>query len=376
MREIVRMQGPKLLHLHTTKGKGFAPAEEDATLFHAPGRFDPETGCRCRVGTDNLPTDAVSAQTNLPTAKYQDVFGETLLELALDNECIVGVTPAMPTGCSMNIMQRVLPRRVFDVGIAEGHAVTFSAGMAAGGLIPFCNLYSSFMQRAVDNVIHDLAINPLHVVICLDRAGLVGEDGATHHGVFDVALLRSVPNLLIAAPMDEHELRHMMYTAQLPTVRQPFVIRYPRGTGSLPHWRIPFEELPIGKGRRLKEGKDVAILTLGTIGQEAALAISRAEADTGRTIAHYDLRFAKPLDEALLEEAGRTYRHLIIVEDGAIHGGVGSAVLEYLSAHNLHPRVEQLGIPDHFIEHGTISQLRALCHIDAQAIYDRIIAAI
>ena len=287
LRDIKDMQGPKILHLHTIKGKGFGPAEKHATEWHAPGKFDPVTGERFIANTEGMPP------------LFQDVFGNTLVELAEANPKIVGVTPAMPSGCSMNILMEKMPKRAFDVGIAEGHAVTFSGGMAKDGLQPFCNIYSSFMQRAHDNIIHDVAIQNLPVVLCLDRAGLVGEDGPTHHGAFDMACLRPIPNLTISSPMDEHELRRLMYTAQLPD-KGPFVIRYPRGRGVLVDWKCPLEEIPVGKGRKLKEGSDLAVITIGPIGNVAARAITRAEADLGLSIAHYDLRFLKPLDEELL----------------------------------------------------------------------------
>ncbi|WP_373790125.1 1-deoxy-D-xylulose-5-phosphate synthase, partial [Bacteroides heparinolyticus] len=337
LRDIRGMKGPKILHLHTVKGKGFEPAEKAPDIWHAPGKFNPETGKRITTDTSNLPP------------LFQDVFGETLLELAEQNPKIVGVTPAMPTGCSMNKLMEAMPQRAFDVGIAEGHAATFSGGMAKEGLQPFCNIYSSFMQRAYDNVIHDIALLKLPVVLCLDRAGLVGEDGPTHHGVFDLAYFRPIPNLTISSPMDEHELRRLMYTAQLPD-KGPFVIRYPRGRGVLPDWRCPLEEIPVGKGRRLKEGKDLAVITLGPIGNIAARAIGRAEKENGISIAHYDLRFLKPLDEDLLHEAGRNFRRIITIEDGMRTGGMGSAVLEFMADHDYTPQVERIGVPDTFIE--------------------------
>ena len=359
LRDLKEMKGPKILHLHTIKGKGFEPAEKHATLWHAPGKFDPNTGKRFVVNTDGLPP------------LFQDVFGHTLVELAEKNERIVGVTPAMPTGCSMNMLMDRMPDRAFDVGIAEGHAVTFSGGMAKDGLLPFCNIYSSFMQRAYDNLIHDVAIQQLPVVFCLDRAGLVGEDGPTHHGVFDMAYLRSVPNLTIASPMDEHELRRLMYTAQLPD-KGPFVIRYPRGRGSLPDWECPLTEIEVGKGRKIKEGTDLAVVTIGPIGKVAAQAIARAGKDKEISIAHYDLRFLKPLDEDLLHEIGRTFTNIITIEDGVIKGGMGSAVLEFMSDHEYHPHIRRIGIPDQFIEHGTVAQLFELCGMDEEGIYKEI----
>ena len=357
LREIKEMGGPKLLHLHTVKGKGFRPAEREATVWHAPGKFDKENGKRlCETGDTPQPP------------RFQDVFGETLLELARQNDRIVGVTPAMPTGCSMNILMREMPDRAFDVGIAEGHAVTFSGGMAKEGLQPFCNIYSSFAQRAYDNVIHDAALLRLPVVLCLDRAGLVGEDGPTHHGAFDLAALRCVPNLTIASPYDEAELRRLMYTAQLPG-KGTFVIRYPRGRGSLVDWRCPLEEVKVGTGRRLKDGADAAVLTLGPIGTEAAEAIRRVEAQNpGRTVAHYDLRFLKPLDDTLLEEVAARYKRVLTVEDGVREGGMGSAVLEWMADRGHTPRLVRIGLPDRFVEHGSVPQLRALTGTDADGI--------
>lgn len=349
------MEGPKLLHIHTTKGKGFAPAEQAATLWHAPGIFDKETGERITTDTQGMPP------------LFQDVFGHTLLELAKKNPHIVGVTPAMPSGCSMNILMKAMPERAFDVGIAEGHAVTFSAGMAKEGIQPFCNIYSSFMQRAYDNIIHDAAILKLPVVLCLDRAGLVGEDGPTHHGVFDLACLRPIPNLTIASPMNEQELRHLMYTAQLPG-KGTFVIRYPRGRGVMTDWRCPFEEIPVGKGRCLKEGKDIALLSIGPIGNTAAKAIQKYEQSTGQTVAHYDMRFVKPLDTEILDYVGQTFSRIITVEDGAINGGFGSAVLEFMADSGYTPHVTRIGIPDHFVEHGKVEQLHHLCGMDEEGI--------
>ena len=360
LKDIKELQGPKILHLHTVKGKGFEPAEKQATVWHAPGKFDPETGQRIVANTEGLPP------------LFQDVFGHTLVELAEKNERIVGVTPAMPTGCSMNLLMDCMPDRAFDVGIAEGHAVTFSGGMAKDGLQPFCNIYSSFMQRAYDNIIHDVAIQRLPVVLCLDRAGLVGEDGPTHHGVFDMAYLQPIPNLTIASPMDEHELRRLMYTAQLPD-KGPFVIRYPRGRGSLPDWRCALEEIPVGKGRRLKEGTDLAVITIGPIGKVVAEAIVRAEATKGISVAHYDLRFLKPLDEELLHEVARRFTKVITVEDGVIRGGMGSAVLEFMSDNGYYPQVHRIGVPDKFIEHGSVHQLYAICGLDQESIYQKLI---
>ena len=345
------MKGPKLLHLHTTKGKGYKPAEEAATIWHAPGKFNPATGERIVADTSNEPP------------KFQDVFGHTLLELAENNPRIVGVTPAMPTGCSINIMMKEMPDRVFDVGIAEGHAVTFSGGMAKDGLQPFCNIYSAFAQRAYDNIIHDLAILNLPVVLCLDRAGIVGPDGPTHHGVFDMAAMRPIPNLTIASPMDEHELRRLMFTAQLPN-KGTFVIRYPRGQGQLVDWKCPLEEVEVGTGRRMREGKSVAVLSIGPIGTSVEQAIDESNLD----IAHYDMRFLKPLDNKLLQEVGEQFKTIITVEDGSRDGGMGSAVLEWMADHGYTPRVIRLGIADNFVEHGTVEQLYEACGISKEAI--------
>ena len=358
MRQLKDMRGPKLLHLHTVKGKGYKPAEKAATIWHAPGRFDAETGERIVPDTSNEPP------------KFQEVFGNTLLELARRNPKIVGVTPAMPTGCSMNIMMKEMPDRVFDVGIAEGHAVTFSGGMAKDGLLPFCNIYSAFAQRAYDNIIHDLAILNLPVVLCLDRAGLVGEDGPTHHGAFDMAALRPIPNLTIASPMDEHELRRLMYTAQKPGMGT-FVIRYPRGRGHLVDWQCPLDEVAVGTGRVIREGSDVAVITIGPMGYDVESAIRQIEdEDPSRKncVAHYDLRFLKPLDDHLLDEIGSKFKHVITVEDGVRNGGMGSAVLEWMSDHGYHPEVVRLGLPDCFVEHGTVAQLREKWGLDVPSI--------
>lgn len=360
LRSIKGMKGPKLLHVHTTKGKGFEPAEKAATIWHAPGKFDKNTG-------ELIKDDA----TNKPP-RFQDVFGHTLLELAQRNDKIVGVTPAMPTGCSMNIMMQAMPERAFDVGIAEGHAVTFSGGMAKDGLLPFCNIYSSFAQRAYDNLIHDVAIQRLNMVLCLDRAGLVGEDGPTHHGAFDLAYLRPIPHLTISSPMDEHELRHLMYTAQLPN-QGPFIIRYPRGRGMTVDWQCPMHEIPVGKGRCLKEGNDLAVLSIGPLGNDVRQAIRTAEeqsAAKGKTvsIAHYDMRFLKPLDEELLHDVGRRFSRIITVEDGVIRGGLGSAVLEFMADHHYYPCLKRLGLPDTFVEHGTVDELRHIVGLDKETL--------
>ncbi|MDN0072263.1 1-deoxy-D-xylulose-5-phosphate synthase [Bacteroides caecigallinarum] len=356
LNEIKDMSGPKLLHIHTVKGKGYKPAEECATEWHAPGKFDKATGERIKPCAEGMPP------------LLQEVFGNTLLELAQSNKKIVGVTPAMPSGCSMNIMMKEMPDRVFDVGIAEGHAVTFSAGMAKDGLIPFCNIYSTFMQRAYDNVIHDVAIQKLNVVMCLDRAGLVGEDGATHHGIFDIAYMRIIPNLTIAAPMDEHELRKLMYTAQQPDMG-PFVIRYPRGRGMLTDWKCEFEAIPVGKGRLLKEGKDMAVITLGPIGYKAQKAIERMESETNLSIAHYDLRFVKPLDKEMLDSIGKNFRKIITIEDGVLSGGAGSAVMEFMSDNGYNVDIKRLGIKNCFVQHGAVNELYRICGLDEEGIY-------
>lgn len=359
MNEIKDMNGPKILHIHTTKGKGYKPAEECATEWHAPGRFDKETGIRIKPAAEGMPP------------LFQEVFGNTLLELAQANSRIVGVTPAMPSGCSMNIMMREMPERVFDVGIAEGHAVTFSAGMAKDGLMPFCNIYSTFMQRAYDNVIHDVVIQKLNVVMCLDRAGLVGEDGATHHGMFDIAYMRIIPNLTVAVPMDEHELRKMMYTAQLPDMG-PFVIRYPRGRGMISDWKCKLEAIPVGKGRLLKEGKDLAVISLGPIGYRAAKAIERVEQESGISVAHYDLRFVKPLDTEMLEYIGKNFKKVITIEDGILAGGAGSAVMEFMSDHGYDTKIIRMGLEDHFVQHGSVDELYKICGLDEDSIYEKI----
>lgn len=356
MNMIKDMKGPKLLHLHTTKGKGYKPAEENATVWHAPGTFDPETGERIVKDTKGIPP------------KFQDVFGNTLLELAEQNPRIVGVTPAMPSGCSMNIMMKAMPDRTFDVGIAEGHAVTFSGGMAKDGLIPFCNIYSAFAQRSFDNIIHDLAILNLPVVLCFDRAGLVGEDGATHHGVFDMAALRPVPNLTIAAPMNEHELRKLMFTAQTEG-KGTFVIRYPRGNGVLVDWKCPLEELPVGKGRKLRDGKDVAVLSIGTPGNDVAKAIDELQEEgCDISVAHYDMRYLKPIDTEILTEVAQNFKRIITIEDGVRNGGLGTAVTEWMNDNGFHPEIHRMGLPDEFVEHGTVAELKHITGIDTAAI--------
>ena len=356
LQDLKEIKGPKLLHVLTVKGKGYSPAERDQKIWHAPGVFNPETGERATHGGngDEPPL-------------YQKVFGETILELARTNDRIVGITPAMPTGCGLNILMREMPERCFDVGIAEGHAVTFSAGLAAAGIVPFCNIYSTFMQRAFDNVIHDVAIQRLPVVLCLDRGGLVGEDGATHHGAFDLAYFGCIPNLTVASPLDERELRNLLYTALQSGV--PFVVRYPRGKGEGAAWRDEaFERLPIGRGRRLTEGDDMAVLTIGPVGNVAARAVKRAAAE-GVSAAHYDLRFARPLDEELLDEVGRRFERVVTVEDGVVRGGVGSTVRDFFDRRGYRTQVRSLGIPDdRFVEHGTPAELYAQCGFDEEGI--------
>ena len=358
LRQIKDMKGPKLLHLHTVKGKGFKAAEKNPTVYHAPGKYNPDTGECLKVNTDGLPP------------KFQDVFGETLLELARGNDKIVGITPAMATGCGLSIMMKEMPERTFDVGIAEGHAVTFAGGLAKEGLIPFCNIYSSFAQRAFDHIIHDVALCRLPVVFCFDRAGLVGQDGATHHGAFDLAALRPIPNLTISSPMNEHELRCLMFTAQLQG-KGPFVIRYPRGRGVLTDWRCPLHEIPVGKGRKLTDGSDVAVLSLGPLGNAVSKVVGELR-DEGLSVAHYDMRFLKPIDEDILQEVGTRFRKIVTVEDGVIRGGLGTAVIEYMSDHNLHPEVVRLGLPDRFVEHGTPDELYHIVGLDAESIKEKV----
>ena len=355
LQQLKGMQGPKLLHLHTKKGHGYPPAEAYTPIWHAPGKFDPETGELLRGDTEGQP------------AKFQEVFGHTLLELAKQNPRIVGVTPAMPTGCSMNILMQAMPDRTFDVGIAEGHAITFSAGMAKDGLQPFCNIYSAFAQRAYDNIIHDVAILKLPVVICLDRSGLVGEDGPTHHGAFDLAFLRPIPNLTICSPLNEHELRRLMYTAQQPNMG-PFVIRYPRGGGVLKDWRCKLEPIEVGTGQKLRDGEGVALLSIGPIGNDAARAVE------GTKAAHYDMRFLKPLDEKILHEVGSKFSKIVTVENGVRNGGLGSAVLEWMSDHDYHPQVVRLGLPDSFVEHGSVPELQQIVGLDTESIKRAILA--
>lgn len=354
LNDIKDMQGPKLLHIKTVKGKGFKPAEQSATEWHAPGRFNKETGERIIVRKLNEPQ------------RYQDVFGHTLVELAEKDERIVGITPAMPTGCSMTYMMKAFPKRAYDVGIAEGHAVTFSAGLAKEGMIPFCNIYSSFMQRAYDMIIHDVALQKLHMVICLDRAGLVGEDGATHHGVFDLAYLRPIPNLIIASPLNEWDLRNLMYTAYS-AKEGTFVIRYPRGKGEKADWRNEMSVLPVGKGKKLRDGKDIAILSIGPVGNEALKAIEQVEKE-GVSVALYDMIYLKPIDEELLHEVGKKFNRIVTVENGVIKGGLGTAVLEFMADNGYTPKVKRIGVPDRFIEHGSVPELFKLCGMDSESI--------
>lgn len=350
--------GPKILHCITKKGKGYEPAEKGSpTKWHAPGLFDKNTGEIIK-----------STSTSPEPPKYQDVFGKTIIELAKENDKIMGITPAMPTGCSLGMMMKEMPDRAFDVGIAEQHAVTFSAGLATQGMVPFCNIYSSFMQRAYDQVVHDVAIQNLNVVFCLDRGGLVGADGPTHHGVYDMAYFRCIPNMVVSAPMNEQELRNLMYTAQLPN-QGPFSIRYPRGKGMMINWQTPFEEIKVGQGRKVSDGNEIAILTIGHVGNFATEAIK--ELDT-YSIAHYDMRFVKPLDESLLHEIFKKHDKVITVEDGCLQGGFGSAVVEFMTDHNYHSQIKRLGIPDEYIEHGTQAELWRECEYDKQAIKETI----
>ena len=358
LEQLKEINGPKLLHIVTKKGKGLRMAERNPVVYHAPGKFDVETGKQIA---------STSSESQPP--KYQDVFGHTIIELAELNSAIVGVTPAMPTGCSLNMMMERMPSRTFDVGIAEQHAVTFSAGLAAQGLLPFCNIYSSFMQRAYDQVIHDVALQHLNVVMCLDRAGLVGEDGATHHGVFDLSYLRPIPGLTICAPMNEHELRNMMFTAQLPN-QGPVVIRYPRGKGVMVDWRNEMQPIEVGKGRCVREGTDVAILSLGHIGNNA---VKAAESVEDLSVAVYDMRYLKPLDTQLLDKViQRGFKKIITIEDGSVMGGLGSAVLEYFASVGATVPVTLLGVPDHFVPHGSVAQLQHDCGIDVEGIISEI----
>ena len=356
LEDLKDIPGPKILHCITQKGKGYQPAEDgNTTQWHAPGLFNKDTGEIIKI-----------APKDPEPPKYQDVFGHTIVELAEKNDKIVGVTPAMPSGCSLNIMMKAMPDRAFDVGIAEQHAVTFSAGMASQGLIPFCNIYSSFMQRAYDQVIHDVALQNLPVVFCLDRGGLVGADGSTHHGAYDLSFFRCIPNMIVSAPMNEEELRNLMYTAQADN-NGPFSIRYPRGNGTMVEWKTPFKKIKIGTGRRITNGEDVAILTIGDIGNYAVKATAELKSQ-GINIAHYDMRFVKPIDELLLHEVFGKFKKVITVENGTIVGGMGSAVLEFMADNNYQAEVKRLGIPDEFIEHGTQSELYNECRFDDKAI--------
>ncbi|HVT86314.1 MAG TPA: 1-deoxy-D-xylulose-5-phosphate synthase [Chitinophagaceae bacterium] len=356
LKDLREIPGPKILHIITTKGKGYALAEKDQTKWHAPGQFDKMTG------------EIHKKKYDLPQPpKYQDVFGHTIIELAEKNEKIFGITPAMPSGCSLKFMMEKMPNRAFDVGIAEQHAVTLSAGMATQGMKVFCNIYSSFMQRAYDQVIHDVAIQNLPVILCLDRAGLVGDDGPTHHGAYDIAYMRCIPNMIVSAPMNESELRNLMYTAQLESTKNPFVIRYPRGEGVMPEWRTEMKEIKIGSGRKLKDGDDIAILSFGHPGNFAAAAIRDLKND-GLNPAHYDIRFVKPIDEELLHEVFNKFNKIITVEDGTVKGGFGSAILEFMNDNNYNAEIKILGIPDKIIEHGTPKELHHECHYDSEAI--------
>lgn len=360
LNNIKNMRGPKLLHIKTIKGKGYEPAEKEAALWHAPGLFDKTTGERITKNGYGMPP------------LYQDVFGHTMLELMRKNKKIICITPAMPMGCSLNIPWNAFPKRCFDVGIAEGHAVTFSGGLAKEGMTPFCNIYSTFLQRAFDNVIHDVAIQNLNVVFCVDRAGIVGEDGATHHGAFDIAFLRPIPNLTIASPYDEFELRNLLYTAQLPD-QGPFVIRYPRGRGLVVDWEKPFEPITIGTGRKIKDGDNLAILSIGPIGNIAENAIITWEKNSGgKSVALYDMRFVKPLDTMLLHEIGEKFNKIITIENGVIMGGFGSAVIEFMSENGYHPKIKRLGLPDSFVEHGSTPLLLKLCKLDQEAIIESV----
>jgi 1-deoxy-D-xylulose-5-phosphate synthase len=363
LKDLKDIPGPKLLHVITTKGKGFKQAELDQTKWHAPGLFDKNTG---EIITVN------KAKSN--TIKYQDVFGLSIVELAETNPLIVGITPAMPSGCSLNIMMEKMPDRAFDVGIAEQHAVTFAAGLAKQGNIPFCNIYSSFMQRAFDQAVHDVALQNLNVVFCLDRGGIVGEDGATHHGAFDLAYMRIIPNMIVSSPMNETELRNLMYTAQLKD-KGPFCIRYPRGNGVLEDWKTPFEEITIGKGRKIKTGTQLAFLSVGPIGN-TIIDVCNELSEKGIDAAHFDMRFIKPLDESILMEVFKSFDTIITIEDGAITGGFGSAVLEFMSDNNFNAKLVRLGIPDRFIEHGTINQLHKEIGIDKDSIIEKVLSIV
>jgi 1-deoxy-D-xylulose-5-phosphate synthase len=355
LEDLKSIPGPKLLHCITVKGKGFKQAEENQTTFHAPGKFDKETGEIITTSDSGLPLT------------YQEVFGNTILELAKQNDKIIGITPAMPSGSSLNIMMKAMPERTFDVGIAEQHAVTFSAGLASQGMIPFCNIYSSFIQRAYDQIIHDVALQNLHVVFCLDRGGLVGADGATHHGFFDMAFMRAIPNMIVSAPMDELELRNMMYSAQLEKNKSPFSIRYPRGRGMFTEWKKPFLDIDVGKGRQISEGNDLAILSIGHPGNFASAVVKKL-AKENISVAHYDMRFVAPIDKEILHTVFKKFKHIITVEDGVLKGGFGSAVVEFMSDNGYNSEVRRLGIPDYFVEQGTQEELQRECGFDAEGI--------
>lgn len=357
-RDVKDMTGPKIVHLHTRKGKGYKPAEENPAVWHAPGKFNEETGERIVGDTSGKPL------------KYQDVFGHTLVQLAKQNDRVVGITAAMPSGTSMSMLQEAMPERTFDVGISEGHAVTFSGGLAKDGMHPFCAIYSSFLQRGFDHIIHDVAIQHLPVTFCIDRAGLVGEDGVTHHGAYDLAYLSCIPGLTVSAPMDEHYLRHLMYTSQLEG-KGPFAIRYPRGGGVNVDWECEMKELPVGKGRRLADGEQLAVLSIGTIGNEVQQALAMLK-EKGIFVAHYDMIFLKPIDQAILEEVAAKYRHVITVEDGTVVGGLGSRVSQWMASRPQAPRITMLGIPDEFVHQGTVAQLKAQCGIDVASIFHSI----
>jgi 1-deoxy-D-xylulose-5-phosphate synthase len=355
LEDLKQIPGPKLLHCLTIKGKGFKQAEENQTAFHSPGKFDKETGALIKTSIDDK------------ILTYQEVFGRTILELAKQNDRITAITPAMPTGSYLNIMMKEMPERVFDVGIAEQHAVTFASGLATQGMIPYCHIYSTFLQRAYDQLIHDVALQNLHVVFCVDRGGLVGSDGATHHGFFDMAFMRAIPNMIVAAPMDEIELRNFLYTAQLDKINSPFSIRYPRGRGSFANWQKPFTEIPVGKARLISEGTDIAILSVGHPGIDVA-AVVRKIKNENISVEHYDMRFVSPLDTEVLHKVFKKFRHIITVEDGILKGGFGSAVVEYMSDNGYHCEVRRLGIPDYFVEHGTQAELYRECGYDQEGI--------
>ncbi len=353
-RELKDMKGPRIIHLRTRKGKGYEPAEKDPTTWHAPGKFNKETG------------EIISEKKAVPTLKYQDVFGKTLVELAAEDEKIVGITAAMPTGCSMTFMQEAFPKRAFDVGIAEEHAVTFSAGLAKDGIKPYCCIYSSFLQRAYDEIIHDVALQNLPVVFCIDRAGIVGEDGATHHGAFDLAYLNCVPNMIVSSPIDEHSLRNLLYTTTR-VEHGPFAIRYPRGAGKLVDWHNDMEVMPIGKGRKLNDGEGLAVLTLGPIGSDVKEVLAELKTE-GYNVAHYDMVYLKPIDDELLKEVGEKFSHVVTVEDGTVKGGLGTVVNDWFNANGYSIPVKMMGLPDEFVTQGTVAQLYKCCGIDKESL--------